>query len=65
MKNLFSLSFLVFIILLAVSPATQAMGGKAPAKEEPKYKLEILKMEIINGPSTTEVTVPKKQTPKK
>ncbi len=24
-----------------------AMGGKPPAKEEPKYKLEILKMEVV------------------
>ncbi len=28
-----------------------AMGGKPPAKEEPEYKLEILKMEVVTPPA--------------
>lgn len=30
-----------------------ALGGKPPEKEEPEYKLEILKMEVITAPSLT------------
>ena len=30
-----------------------AMGGKPPVKEEPKYKVEILKMEVVTSPTPT------------
>jgi hypothetical protein len=42
-----------------------AMGAKPPAKEEPKYKLEILKMEIIPAYEiTSEIKVPAKSSKK-
>jgi protease I len=43
---------------MLLSPAG-AMGAKPPAKEEPKYKLEILKMEFVNAP-TPEAVSPRK-----
>jgi hypothetical protein len=42
-----------------------AMGGPAPSKEKPKYKLEILKVELVGQPSTAEVALPKKSKLKK
>lgn len=36
---------------LVISHSVWAMGGRPPAKEEPKYKLEILKMEVITSPT--------------
>lgn len=46
MKSLFAI-LLVFIYASSVI----AMGGAPPKKEEPKYKLEILKMDIITTPT--------------
>jgi hypothetical protein len=65
MRNsiLFSISILLFsIYTLALTPAL-AMGS-APKKEEPKYKVEILKMEIVSQPATKEAATPKKSTVK-
>ncbi|OGC35647.1 hypothetical protein A2311_03655 [candidate division WOR-1 bacterium RIFOXYB2_FULL_48_7] len=42
---------LIFVILL--TPCL-AMGSK-PKPAEPKYKLEILKMEFVTAPATSEV----------
>jgi hypothetical protein len=55
---LFRISILGFIILLSLGnlSASSAMGNKPKVKEEPKYKLEILKMEIITIPSITSTT---------
>lgn len=40
--------------------------GKAPAKEEkPKYKLEILKMELVTEPTTTAEVAPVQKSPVK
>jgi hypothetical protein len=52
---------LLLILLFLAQPAL-AMGGPAPSKEkeQPKYKVEILKMEIVSQPVTHEVTAPKK-----
>lgn len=57
--NLFRISILGFsILILCVGPA-MAMASKPPAQEESKYKLEILKMEVV--PATqVEVKSPKK-----
>jgi hypothetical protein len=61
---LFSISLLVFsIYALSLTPAL-AMGS-APKKEEPKYKVEILKMEIVSQPATKEVSKTKKSNLKK
>ena len=47
-----SLSLFVAILsILVLANVAIALGGKPPAKEEPKYKLEILKMEVITAPS--------------
>jgi hypothetical protein len=42
-----------FALLLIIAYATSAlaMGGPAPKEEEPKYKLEILKMEVVTAPA--------------
>jgi len=42
-----------FCILTFALSAAYAMGSKPPAKKEPKYKLEILKMEFITAPTAT------------
>ena len=45
-------TFCILIFALVFSSAVQAMGGKPPAKEEKlKYKLEILKMEVVTAPA--------------
>ena len=36
---------------LGYSSLAYAMGGPAPKKEEPKYKLEIMKMEVVTMPA--------------
>jgi hypothetical protein len=56
---LFSISILVFSIY-ALSPSPSFAMGSAPAKTEPKYKVDILKMEVVGKPSTIEVTLPRK-----
>ncbi|MFH1683826.1 MAG: hypothetical protein ABIA67_02960 [Candidatus Margulisiibacteriota bacterium] len=56
MKIQTRLNYLIIITLLGFGIwsfgfAAWAMGGKPPAKKEPKYKLEILKMEVITAPA--------------
>ncbi len=54
-----------FLLIMACSLAlgngsiSNAMGNKPPVKEEPKYKVEILKMEIITAttPASTTTTL--------
>ena len=49
----FVICFLIFVCYLFLGAWTfaAAMGGSPPKKEEPKYKLEILKIDIITTPS--------------
>ena len=54
----------LLLALLCLAQPALAMGS-APAKEQPKYKLEILKMEVIGQPATREVVAPKKSGLKK
>jgi len=47
----------ILLILILYASSVLAMGWPPPAKEKPKYKLEILKMEIVTTPSpSTEAT---------
>ena len=55
-KNLGHLA-LALALFSFVQPAL-AMGS-APKKEEPKYKVEILKMEVVTQPQTKEAAAPK------
>jgi hypothetical protein len=48
---------LALALLSLVQPAL-AMGS-APKKEEPKYKVEILKMEVVTQPQTKEAAASK------
>jgi hypothetical protein len=41
------------ILALSFAAQSYAMGSKPPVKKEPKYKLEILKMEFISAPTAT------------
>lgn len=52
MKDIRWILLVLSIFALSIEPAF-AMGGKPPAKKEPKYKLEILKMEFISAPTAT------------
>lgn len=43
-----------FLALVTLASSAFAMGGSPPEKkEEPKYKLEILKMELVTAPAQT------------
>ncbi len=43
---------LILLTLVILTSSVFAMGGKPPEKEEkPKYKLEILKMEVVTAPA--------------
>ncbi|MBN3033014.1 MAG: hypothetical protein JW873_02855 [Candidatus Saganbacteria bacterium] len=64
MRKLFSLSILACSIYALVSSPALAMGS-VPAKEQPKYKLEVMKMELVRQPPTAEVKAPAKSGPKK
>jgi hypothetical protein len=55
-KNIGYLALALALFSL-VQPAL-AMGS-APKKEGPKYKVEILKMEIVHQPATKEAAAPK------
>jgi len=55
MKKYINFALCTLIFALLFSSVAWAMGGKPPAKVEPKYKLEILKMEIVPAvPSSPE-----------
>lgn len=56
MKTIWSL-VIISSLLLGHSSLARAMGNKP---KEPKYKLEILKMEFITSPSTLEAAAKKK-----
>jgi Na+/phosphate symporter len=58
--------FLVIITLafLLNLPAF-AMGSAPPKEEKPKYKLEILKMELVTQPTTTAEVAPVQKSPEK
>ena len=43
--------FLILLTLVILTSSVFAMGGKPPEKEKPKYKLEILKMEVVTAPA--------------
>lgn len=43
--------FLILLVLIYSASNALAMGGPAPKKEEPEYKLEILKMELVTAPA--------------
>jgi hypothetical protein len=63
-KRLNHLTFVIghltlLLSLLCLAQPALAMGS-APAKEQPKYKLEVLKLEVVGQPSTPEVAAPKK-----
>ena len=53
-------SIFAFGLLCLLTSGALAMGGQAPAKDQSKYKVEILKMEVVNAPSSFEVSLPKK-----
>jgi len=42
---------LVLFVLIYYASNALAMGGPTPKKEEPEYKLEILKMEVVSAPA--------------
>ena len=44
---------LVGLCILSFGLPGWAMGSKPQVKKEPKYKLEILKMEFISAPAAT------------
>jgi len=54
-KTVIKYWLLIFVWNLALGAwnLAYAMGGPAPEKEEPKYKLEILKMELVTTPAQT------------
>jgi hypothetical protein len=58
------LHFALLMALLCFAQPALAMGS-APKKEEPKYKVEILKMEVVSQPATKEVSKTKKSGLKK
>lgn len=47
------ISFFLCILHLGSLSLAYAMGGEPPKKEEPKYKLEILKMDVVQAQSQT------------
>ena len=52
----FTFLFFTFYLMALLCFAQPALAmGSAPAKPQPKYKLEVLKLEVIRG-STGEVT---------
>ena len=51
-----SLLIMACLLLLGSGSIAGAMGNKPPAKAEPKYKLEILKMEIVPAPTPASTT---------
>ncbi|MBU0671668.1 MAG: hypothetical protein KJ732_01425 [Candidatus Margulisbacteria bacterium] len=55
MKQVFGYWSLIVVWSLAfgVWDFASAMGGPAPKKEEPKYKLEIIKMDVMGAPTQT------------
>jgi hypothetical protein len=44
------------LLILGNGSISNAMGNKPPVQEKPKYKLEILKMEIVPAPSAVSTT---------
>jgi|GEM_PF-267135 len=56
-QKLISFWVIFWLLFLGYWSFVLAMASKPPIKEEPKYKLEILKMEVVPAPQT--------QTPKK
>jgi len=53
---------LLACVLILSATSVLAMGSK-PAKEEPKYKLEILKMEVLTAPASPAATVIRRPKP--
>ena len=51
MKKLSLSLFVTTLSILILANVVFALGGKPPPKEEPKYKLEILKMELVTAPA--------------
>jgi len=49
-QKLISFWIIIWLLLLGYWSFALAMASKPPSKEEPKYKLEILKMEVVPAP---------------
>ena len=43
-------------VVIGNAAIVHAMGNKPPVKEQPKYKLEILKMEFVPAPTPVTTT---------
>jgi hypothetical protein len=50
----------LLLALLCFAQPALAMGGPPPAKPQPKYKLEILKLEVVRGNTVEATYKPKK-----
>ena len=53
------LHFSLLLTLLCLAQPALAMGS-APAKPQPKYKLEVLKLEVVRGSTAEAAHQPKK-----